>query len=275
MHQDYPQLPVLDDRWQATLGWQPTPEQQQKFQLLYQDVLVGNRQFNLTRITEPDDFWEKHLWDSLSGIQYLLGADSKNLDTQNNAQANPHNYLQSINVIDIGTGAGFPGLPVAIVLPDASLMLLDSTHKKMTFVNQLIQTLQLENVGTITGRAEQIGQMPEHRAFYHLALVRAVSSVTVCAEYTLPFLRLGGKAVFYRGQWTAGEEKRLSRALIQLGGEIEDIQSLTTPLTGGIRHCLKLKKIADTPDVYPRPVGLPNQYPLGQTNPGGSQSRPR
>jgi 16S rRNA (guanine527-N7)-methyltransferase len=111
----------LDTLWQATFEWQPTEIEKQQFDALYQKILAGNRQFNLTRITEPLDFWEKHLWDSLAPIFY----DSKLLKTK------------QLKVIDIGTGAGFPAIPLAIVFPQWQFTLLDSTRKKINFINDL------------------------------------------------------------------------------------------------------------------------------------------
>ncbi|MGB3533194.1 MAG: 16S rRNA (guanine(527)-N(7))-methyltransferase RsmG [Microcoleaceae cyanobacterium] len=221
-------LPELFSIWQETLDWQPTSEQQELFQQLYQGILSGNKNLNLTRITEPKDFWEKHLWDSLAGIS--AGLKSKDFPNQ---------------VIDIGTGAGFPGLPIAIIKPQSTLTLLDSTQKKMAFLDQLIIQLNLNNVTTITGRAESVNLVPSYEKYFDLALVRAVAGPVMCAKYALPFLKTGGTAILYRGNWTKEEEQELTDRVIKWGGKLESVEAFKTPLTESVRHCISLKKIKD------------------------------
>lgn len=234
--------------WQQTLNWQPTDEQQARFQQLYELILEGNRQLNLTRITEPQEFWEKHLWDSLRGIAPQQKFISS-LET-------------SASVIDIGTGAGFPGVPIAIVTPNSQITLLDSTRKKITFIDKILSELGINHAQTIVSRAEEIGQQPQHREKYDIALIRAVGNASVCAEYTLPLLKQNGLAVIYRGTWTDEETTALQDAVKQLGGEIESIEQFFTPLSNSIRHCLYLRKITITPAKFPRAVGVPTQKPL-------------
>lgn len=218
-------LPEMTDLWQKTTNWQPSQQQQQQFQQLYELIVVGNSQFNLTRITEPMEFWEKHLWDSLRGIMPLL--------TQKDAV---------IKAIDIGTGAGFPGIPSAIALPTTTVTLLDSTRKKITFLDTVIEQLNIPNAHTLTSRAEILSKQPEHRQTYDLATIRAVGSAAICAEYTLPFLKSGGLAVLYRGNWTEEEQTALQSTVDKLDGAIASIDSFTTPLTQSIRHCIYLRR---------------------------------
>jgi 16S rRNA (guanine527-N7)-methyltransferase len=239
------QLPELNAIWRQTLNWQPSIEQQRQFQQLYEGIREGNQRLNLTRITQPEEFWEKHLWDSLRGIARFL------------QESVPY------KAIDIGTGAGFPGLPVAIAQPNWSITLLDSTRKKMDFLNFLLDTLKLSNAHTLVGRVEAIGQEKKYRENYDLALVRAVAEAGVCAEYALPLLKLGGVAVLYRGQWTDAERRSLQPVASLLGGTIEHIEAFSTPLTGGERHCLYLRKVFPTPEQFPRAIGIPVQKPLG------------
>ena len=238
-------LPQLNETWQSTLGWQPNEKQQEQFQRLYQAILAGNRQFNLTRITAPDEFWEKHLWDSVAG---LVGLDLETLSKQR------------LTMIDIGTGAGFPGIAIAIAQPQWQVTLLDATRKKIRFLDTLINDLALENVTTLTGRAEAVGQQ-SHRETYELASVRAVGSASVCAEYAVPLLKTGGLAILYRGQWH-DEESAVTLAADELGSTIESVRQLTTPLSHSIRHCVYLRKRSPTPASYPRAVGIPTQQPL-------------
>nr|MBA3923537.1 16S rRNA (guanine(527)-N(7))-methyltransferase RsmG [Nostocaceae cyanobacterium] len=237
--------------WQQTLNWQPTADQQCQFQRLYELTLEGNRQLNLTRITAPLEFWEKHLWDSLRGVAPRGPIASLQKDSELKQQ-----------VIDIGTGAGFPGIPVAIALGNWTVTLLDSTRKKMTFLQKLLVQLGIQNATTVVGRAESIGQQPQYRQTYDVALIRAVGSVSVCAEYTLPLLKIGGLAVLYRGHWTDNDAEALQSTVEQLGGVIESTEEFTTPLSQSIRHCLYLRKVASTSAEFPRPVGIPAQQPL-------------
>lgn len=228
-------LPQLAKIWQQTLQWQPDEAQQEQLQLLYEEILAGNRQLNLTRITAPMEFWEKHLWDSLAG---LLGVEKEK--------------LEPTQVIDIGTGAGFPGIPVAIAYPHWTVTLLDATRKKITFLETLLSTLKLNNLKTLTGRAEELGRQKLYRETYNIALVRAVGAASVCAEYALPLLKTDGLAILYRGNWSKEEDILLQQALAKLGGKFEEIKSFTTPITQSIRHCIYLRKISSKMARFPR-----------------------
>jgi 16S rRNA (guanine527-N7)-methyltransferase len=268
----------MEEFWQLTLTWQPDADQQAQFQQLYALTLAGNRQFNLTRITEPAEFWEKHLWDSLRGVRRFLkersavsdqrstveaGAAEEAVKPQNSSYPSPLSPLPSLKVIDIGTGAGFPGLPVAIAQPNWSVTLLDATRKKITFIEQVLAHMGLTNATTLVERVEQVGRQRLRRQAYDLALIRAVAAAPVCAEYALPLLKVGGCAVLYRGQWSEAETTSLEAAVAVLGGQIDRIEAFTTPLTQGDRHCIYLKKIAPTPNEFPRAIGIPAQKPLG------------
>ena len=220
--------PELHDIWLNTLSWVPSDLQQRQFQSLYELIIAGNQQFNLTRITDPQDFWEKHLWDSLRGIKPLL-----------NLGGNGHNP----QIIDIGTGAGFPGFPVAISLINSQVTLLDSTRKKTAFLETIGPQIQLNNTQVVTGRAEKINQLRAHKHSYDVALIRAVASAPICAEYTLPFLKKDGLAILYRGQWSEEEHRDLEQFLAKIGAYIESIDSFSTPVSQGLRNCLYLRKI--------------------------------
>ncbi len=237
-------LPQLQSIWQETSEWCPTEQQQLQLQSLYTAVISANQKLNLTRITEPTDFWEKHLWDSLRGVGSLI------------------NDLSGLQVIDIGTGAGFPGLPLAIARPEWQITLVDSTAKKIGFIQEIAPELNLTNVHPLVSRIEEVGQDKQHRHQYDLALVRAVASATICAEYTLPLVKIGGTAILYRGNWTEEEAESLEIAVAKLGGEISKIDRFTTPISNSIRHCIWLHKTANTHPYYPRNVGIPSLKPL-------------
>jgi 16S rRNA (guanine527-N7)-methyltransferase len=207
--------------WEQTLHWQPSSEQEQLFTMLYELVLEGNLTQNLTRITLPEDFWEKHLWDSLRGVL-------------------PFWHQTDLKVIDIGTGAGFPGLPLAIAQPTWQLTLLDGTQKKVAFINSVVETESLTNVTVLAGRAEEINRTPKHFQKYDLALVRAVGSAELCAKYAIPFLKSNGTAILYRGQWDQHEQDTLQQYCQALPVNISQVDSFTTPLTASVRHCIYL-----------------------------------
>lgn len=228
-------LPEMADIWQQTLDWQPTVEQQQLFQQLYEGILEGNRNLNLTRITALEEFWEKHLWDSLRGV----------LSQASRVESRECEF----KVIDIGTGAGFPGIPVAIAFPHYFVTLLDSTRKKITFLETLLAKLGIKNATTLTGRAEAIALAPQHRQYYDIALLRAVAPATVCANYALPLLKTGGLAILYRGHWTDEETDALKPVVEELGGVIESIEGFTTPISNSIRHCVYLRSCSPTKEV--------------------------
>jgi 16S rRNA (guanine527-N7)-methyltransferase len=247
-----PELKALWESWLADLGWQPSEQQQQQLQQLYPLVMAGNRTQNLTRITDPIDFWEKHLWDSLRGLR-LLGSWEA-------IQAQPWRG------IDIGTGAGFPGIPAQIALPQTRFTLLDSTQRKIAFVQDILQRLSLTQARAVAQRAEIWGQDPQERGSYDIALARALASAEICAEYCLPLLKVGGRAILYRGHWTEAEAQTLEQALELLGGKLIHVEAFTTPRSRGVRHCLLLEKVAPTPPPYPRSPGTPKRQPLGQSN---------
>ncbi|MEL6223451.1 MAG: 16S rRNA (guanine(527)-N(7))-methyltransferase RsmG [Cyanobacteria bacterium J06627_8] len=301
---DLPRLPQSDRYraiWDETIGWQPDDSQSAQLERLYHAILQGNRAFNLTRITEPEAFWEKHIWDSLSGLRAFLNAESGaepdgKLDSNAvseeasdlNHAADPDEMTgpgdiakpeagnepqetdesgdglsrQSLRVIDIGTGGGFPGLPVAIACPCWQLTLLDSTRKKTTFLDAAIAALSIPNAHTLTDRVEAVGRYPAHREQYDIALLRAVAPVSVCAEYALPLLTIGGWAILYRGHWAPENTDALNEALTFLGGEIELIDSFTTPISHSDRNCIILRKVSPTPSDFPRATGIPAKDPL-------------
>jgi len=211
----------LFEHWQSTLNWVPSPEQIVQFDHLYKLVLEGNSKQNLTRITEPNDFWEKHLWDSLRGV---LGFWER----------------EDIKLIDIGTGAGFPGLPIAIAKPSWQITLVDSKQKKITFVHETIAALGLTNAIAQWGRSEDINKLSQYKKKYDLAAVRAVGKPDICAGYALPFLKKSGTAILYRGQWLPEESEQLDIFCEQQELATAKQERFQTPLTAGVRHSVYL-----------------------------------
>lgn len=216
-----PHFTHLFEQWQPTLNWSPDSRQIAQFEKLYELVLEGNSKQNLTRITNIDDFWEKHLWDSLRGVLAFWDQDQ-------------------LKLVDIGTGAGFPGLPIAIAKPSWQVTLIDSKQKKVAFVEETIQTLQLSNAIAQLGRGEDINQQSTYRKKYDLAVVRAVGKPDICASYALPFLKKSGTAVLYRGQWLPEESEQLDIFCEQEGLQIVKQDRFLTPITAGVRHSVYL-----------------------------------
>ncbi|MBF2058092.1 MAG: 16S rRNA (guanine(527)-N(7))-methyltransferase RsmG [Cyanobacterium sp. T60_A2020_053] len=235
--------PHLDQIWQNTLNWLPNEQQKELFAQLYQEILATNQYLNLTRITTVEEFWEKNLWDSLAPVIHLNFSDKK--------------------VIDIGTGGGFPGVVGAIIFNDAEFCLIDSTTKKINFINELAIQLNLKNIITLVERAENIGQNKQYRNNFDYALIRAVAETSVCLEYTLPLLKKDGIAVLYRGNWNVEEENKAQKVAHLLGGKIIEVINKNTPLNNYTRHNIYVQKVAKTSKEYPRPVGKPVKYPLG------------
>lgn len=204
-----------------------TPQQEELFGLLYDCVIAGNERLNLTRITTRENFWEKHLWDSLWGIA-------------------PYFSAHALNVIDIGSGAGFPGLVIAIAKPHWYITLVESRQKKVTFLTETITTLGLKNVRAIADRAEHLSQQRPFRRAYDLATLRAVSDLRTCLHYALPFLAPQGLAVLYRGQWSDQEGADLAELIQKRQWVLVRATATKTPLTGSIRHCLYLSNSVST-----------------------------
>jgi 16S rRNA (guanine527-N7)-methyltransferase len=237
-----------DSLWLESLHWQPHSQQVQQFRQLYSLILQGNTRQNLTRILEPQEFWEKHLWDSLRGIQTLA----------------PLSQLPATgNVIDIGTGAGFPGIPIAIAFPTWQMTLLDSTQRKIEFVRSVVTALGLPGVTAWADRVESFAHLRAQRESYDLTLCRAVAEASVCLEYSLPLLQIGGQALLYRGHWSEAEAEAVIQASAILGGQLKQVEAFTTPISQSIRHCIVVEKTISTPPQYPRAVGVPSRHPLG------------
>ena len=243
------------DLWQQ-LGWQPSHAQLALLEQLQQQLRHWNGQLNLTRLVEGDDYWIAQVFDSLWPLLPLLKGPA--------AEA-------PLELIDVGTGGGFPGLAAAIALPRARLTLVDSVGRKVEAVRAMAQALGLEErVQVRCERVERSGQSSDCRGRFHWALARAVASAPVVAEYLVPLLANGGRALLYRGQWNSADQSALEQALGPLRARIERCERLELPEGRGLRHALVLAPTGPCPRQYPRAVGLPAKQPLG----GGGPTRP-
>ena len=214
------------------------------FERYGQELIAWNRRVNLTRITAPEEIAVKHFLDSLS-VWLALPKD-----------------FPSLSLIDVGSGAGFPGLPLKIALPNIRLTLLEVIYKKTTFLQHVVDALALNGVTLLTARAEAVGQQPAHRAGYDVAVVRAVSSVAVVAEYTLPLVKVGGTVILQKGQRPTAEIANAENALRMLGGRLKQVMPVTVPHLAAERHLVVLHKDKTTPEAYPRRPGLPTKKPI-------------
>ena len=209
----------------------------------YADLLVEwNQKMNLTAITEPLEIVTKHFIDSLYGLPYLPNGGS---------------------LIDVGTGAGFPGIPLKIARPDISLTLLDSLNKRLTFLNTVIAELSIPDAKTVHARAEEgAAKKSMYREFFDVATSRAVAQLNVLAEYCLPYVKVGGVFLAYKGGDVEEECKNAKNAVKTLGGDIRDIVSYTIPTTDITHTIVVMEKIKETADIYPRQQGKISKKPL-------------
>ncbi|MCL4489302.1 MAG: 16S rRNA (guanine(527)-N(7))-methyltransferase RsmG [Chloroflexi bacterium] len=224
------------------LGLELTPRQLEQFDDYVRALLDWNMRLNLTGITDPNEIMVKHLLDSLS-VAPLLNAPFH------------------ARLIDIGTGAGFPGIVLKIALPQLDVTLLEATGKKVQFLKHILVSLQIHGAEAIQGRAEDLGRDPAHREQYDYAVARAVADLATLVEYALPFLRVGGVFVAQKGIDVEEEIRGGGRAIRLLGGHLRE--TLPVQLPGlQVRHLVIVDKAAPTPPAYPRRTGLPEHKPL-------------
>ena len=218
-----------------------TDKQVSQFIKFYEMLVEWNKVMNLTGITEYDEVVMKHFVDSLSIVK-VNGFD--NVTT----------------IIDVGTGAGFPGIPLKIVFPEMKITLLDSLNKRIKFLNAVIDELELENIETIHGRAEDFSKKEDYREQYDLCVSRAVANLSTLAEYCLPFVRLGGKFISYKSGECENEVAAAKSAIFLLGGKVEDVYKFS--IGEAQRAFISLIKANGTSKKYPRKAGMPSKNPL-------------
>lgn len=225
------------------LGLRLTDRQVADLQVYENELLSWNSQFNLTAIRDSESIRVKHFLDSFSCILALRDLPPKSL-------------------IDIGTGAGFPGIPLKIVFPKMRLTLVESVSKKANFCHHMVETLGLEGVTVLSDRAEEVGQAVDHRQKYDWAVARAVASLPVLVEYLLPLVRVGGRILAQKGESAHAEAHESERALALLGGRLRQLLPVTLPGVVEERFLVVIDKIAATPPLYPRRTGIPAKKPL-------------
>lgn len=210
----------------------------------YRDLLLEwNENINLTAITDPEEIRIKHFEDSLTCLETGL-------------------FMPGVRVIDVGTGAGFPGLPLAMARPDISVTLLDSLKKRLLFLDEVIRVTDTQNAVTVHARAEDGGRDKKLREQFDIAVSRAVSRLSVLCEYTLPYLKVGGSLIAMKGPSAEEELAEAKKAIAILGGG-EAILQKTNLEDENLSHCLIIiKKVRPTPTTYPRKAGTPTKNPL-------------
>ncbi|WP_346705945.1 16S rRNA (guanine(527)-N(7))-methyltransferase RsmG [Merdimonas faecis] len=225
------------------LGIKQDQNQLERFHKFYQLLIEWNKVMNLTGITEYEDVVEKHFVDSLSIIKAI---DLSGIHT----------------VIDVGTGAGFPGIPLKIAFPHLRVVLLDSLNKRIKFLDEVISQLGLTEIRTIHGRAEEYARKEEYREQFDLCVSRAVSNLSTLSEYCLPYIQVGGIFVSYKSGEIDDEVEQSKKAVRILGGNIKEVMKFELPGTDIHRSFVLIHKEQHTQKKYPRKAGIPAKEPL-------------
>ncbi|MCI8412453.1 MAG: 16S rRNA (guanine(527)-N(7))-methyltransferase RsmG [Clostridia bacterium] len=208
----------------------------------YMNLLLDwNEKINLTAITEPEEIILKHFIDSLTIAKYIKKGES---------------------LVDVGTGAGFPGIPLKIYREDISIMLLDSLNKRINFLNDVIERLDLKDITTIHSRVEEFGKNKKYREKFDIATSRAVANLATLSEYMLPLIKIGGKSICMKGPEISKEIENSKRAIKILGGRVEKIDEFELASTNNKRNIITILKIEKTPEKYPRKPGMPAKEPI-------------
>jgi 16S rRNA (guanine527-N7)-methyltransferase len=216
------------------------------FETCYEELVAWNQRFNLTAITDWKGVLIRHFLDSLSCLKVISERE----------------LAAGARVIDVGTGAGYPGIPLKIVCPGMRLTLLEATRKKVTFLQHLIDQLDLEHVQAIHARSEQLGREPGHREQYDWAVARAVAKMPTLAEYLLPLAHVGGAMLAQKGEDAAAEVHEADSAISTLGGEVRQLVPVELRGLAETRYLVVVDKVAPSPEKYPRRPGMPKKRPL-------------
>ena len=220
-----------------------TGRQVMSFLTFEKELLEWNQKFNLTAIRDVESIRTKHFLDSLSCVLAWKGALPSHL-------------------IDVGTGAGFPGIPLKIMHPNLKLTLVESVGKKVNFCKHIVEVLGLEHVDVIQARAEDLGQDPRHRENYDGAVARAVANLNVLSEYLIPLVKIGGTALAQKGESGPAEAQSAEQVMTLLGGKLRQLIPVNLPGVVDDRYLILVDKVAATPPKYPRKPGIPAKQPL-------------
>lgn len=223
------------------IGIELTKEQINSFEVYYEMLIDRNKVMNLTAITDFDEVIDKHFLDSV----YLFRSIDLKAD---------------LSVIDIGTGAGFPGIPLKIVFPNLKITLLDSLNKRVKFLNEVIDRLELKDIVAIHGRAEDIARDKNYRSSFDISLSRAVANLSTLSEYCLPFVKIGGSFISYKSVKSEEEVNAAKSAIHLLGGKLNRVDEYT--FADNTRTFVIIDKVMNTSKTYPRKAGLPSKKPL-------------
>lgn len=225
------------------LGITLSNEQLEQFLIYYEMLVEWNEKMNLTAITDFQDVMKKHFVDSVSLIK-------------------AYDVTKSVSIIDVGTGAGFPGLALKIAFPQLRVTLLDSLNKRILFLDAVIDKLNLSDVETIHGRAEDFAKPGKLREKFDLCVSRAVANLSTLSEYCLPFVKKGGMFISYKSEKISEEFEMAENAISFLGGRVKNQVEFTLPDSDIYRNLFVIKKIKETPKKFPRKAGLPSKEPL-------------
>lgn len=228
---------------QELIGVTLSPFQISLLEEYQRELQDWNERYSLTAIHDPEKIQVKHFLDSFSPLLVM-----KNTPIQ--------------RIIDIGTGAGFPGIPLKILLPETEVVLVDSIGKKTDFCQHIVDRLELENVQVIHDRVERLAKREEFREKYDWAVARAVARLSTLAEYLLPFVKMGGMMLAMKGDQGPFEAHQATQAISLLGGELQQVQKITLPGVTEDRFLITIGKKVTTPEKYPRRVGVPSKRPL-------------
>ncbi|AIQ38614.1 16S rRNA (guanine(527)-N(7))-methyltransferase RsmG [Paenibacillus sp. FSL R5-0345] len=220
-----------------------TAEQLEQFDLYYKELVSWNKKMNLTGITEREQVYTKHFYDSIS-LAFFLNLNEIN------------------NLADIGSGAGFPGIPLKICFPHLKLTIIDSLSKRISFLQHVCTTLKLSDVQLIHGRAEDIARQFKHRDAYDLVTARAVARLSLLNEFCLPFTRKDGVFAAMKGNDPSEELSEAKYSLKELRAQLDKVESFSLPVEESARHIVIIRKTGASPAKYPRKAGIPAKTPL-------------
>ncbi len=256
-------MQLLEQGARQLLGLCLTAQHLAAFQSYYDELVAWNQRFNLTAITNYQQVQIKHFLDSLTCLLALPPVPENAWPEKPLPETLPVSTAwRPLLCIDVGSGAGFPGIPLKIIRPELRLTLLEATQKKTAFLQHIVDLLGLKDVEVVTARAEELGQDAHYRERYDVVVARAVAELPVLAEYCLPFARQGGRFVAQKGSDISEEVEQAQGAISLLGGALKEIRRIALPDLSGERSLVIINKVRPTPREYPRRTGIPSKRPL-------------